>query len=121
MLGDVGVSPHLRKLNKKGVFKSMINVTNSEYLSPYFTNAQNNNEDDCCVESCATCDLVNEYIELISNVESKLELEEYLFGLVEEAQKHGLQKALIADIHMKSDLLESLENDCDCDECCELD
>lgn len=101
----------------------MINVTmtSNPELSPYFTNAQNNNEDDCCVKSCTTCDLVNEYIELISNVESKLELEEYLFGLVEEAQEQGLRKALIADINMKADLLESLENDCDCDGCCELD
>jgi hypothetical protein len=100
----------------------MTYVPNNENLSPYFINAQLDEDYDFCeVESCVTCDLVNEYIDLISEVESKLELEQYLFELVEDAQKIGIRQSLISDIHQKANMLDAMENECECDGCCDIE
>jgi hypothetical protein len=96
----------------------MVNVTTNTELSPYFINAQTEQED-CCEEVCSTCLLLDKYADSISQVESKEELEFWILELIDEARKEGYRQALITDISVKADLLEDME--CDCEDCCELD
>ncbi|MMZ63001.1 hypothetical protein D1872_252330 [compost metagenome] len=53
------------------------------------------------------------------NSEDKEELYHWVAELVEEAQKLGFKDALIRDISLKAEILEDMDSDCCCEECCE--
>lgn len=72
------------------------------------------NDDQTC--ECPTCGLVEEFIEYIVHAESKEQLEEVVRALVMEAKNEGWKEALIADVHMKMEILDDLHGVCDCDE-----
>jgi len=66
--------------------------------------------------SCPTCDLILNYIEEIVNAETPEQLWESLEELVLDAKDLGVKEYLIHDIDSKVELLEYLENSCDCDQ-----
>jgi len=78
---------------------------------------QQQNQEEC---ECDTCNLVEEYYANILNAEDEVELFHWVSELTVEAKKLATKEALIEDIAFKAELLEHMEDECDCGEC-ELD
>ncbi|MGG3892031.1 hypothetical protein [Metabacillus fastidiosus] len=88
-------------------------------------NFQEENEQDC---QYIYCDLVDETAEEIYEANNKAELTdelllELLSVLVSKARNiarhEGIEEALIADINFKRELLDDLNGECNCEECCD--
>jgi hypothetical protein len=82
-------------------------------LSSFYANAQE--------QVCPKCELLEQYKVLVSNVENAYELEHWLTELIDEAYKLGVRETTLADIEDKIALLDAIDDECDCDDCCEIE
>jgi hypothetical protein len=89
-------------------------------LSPFYINAQEQDVS-CCEHVCPKCELLEQYKVLIANVEDEHELERWISELIDEAYKLGVRETTLADIDAKIDLLDTLDDECDCDDCHEIE
>jgi hypothetical protein len=89
-------------------------------LSPFYANAQEQDVS-CCEHVCPKCELLEEYKVLIANVEDEHELEHWITELIDESYKLGVRETTLADIEEKIALLDAIDGECDCDNCCEIE
>ena len=74
---------------------------------------------------CPSCELQNDYFDLILNSASEDEMYYYLGELIQESKQIGFKDAIEMDIRLKLNVLKEMDGECDCNgECngnCEFD